>query len=91
MVPRRLVPQHWVPVWRRIFLDFRSVMGVTVPIVEFQGESNVKPDYGFGNTSVELDKAFGEFYGVLEFVAELARARGLRIRLHVTLAERSVV
>ena len=62
-------------------LDFRSVMGVTVPIVEFQGESNVKPDYGFGNTSVELDKAFGEFYGVLEFVAELARAEGITYQI----------
>ena len=62
-------------------LDFRSVMGVTVPIVEFQGEANVKPDYGFGNTSVELDKAFGEFYGVLEFVAELARAEGITYQI----------
>ena len=62
-------------------LYFRSVMGVTVPIVEFQGEANVKPDYGFGNTSVELDKAFGEFYGVLEFVAELARAEGITYQI----------
>jgi V/A-type H+/Na+-transporting ATPase subunit D len=62
-------------------LDFRSVMGVTVPIVEFQGESNVKPDYGFGSTSVELDKAFGEFHGVLEFVAELARAEGITYQI----------
>lgn len=62
-------------------LDFRSVMGVTVPIVEFQSESDVKPDYGFDNTSVELDKAFKEFYGILEFVAELARAEGITFQI----------
>jgi V/A-type H+-transporting ATPase subunit D len=62
-------------------LDFRSVMGVTIPIVEFQSESDVKPDYGFGNTSVELDKAFKEFYGILEYVAELARAEGITFQI----------
>lgn len=62
-------------------LDFRSIMGVTVPIVEFVGESDVKPDYGFGNTSAELDLAFNQFYGALEFVAALARAEGVAFQL----------
>ena len=57
-------------------VDFRSIMGVTVPIVEFQSEENVKPDYGFANTSAELDRAFKQFYGVLELIADLARAEG---------------
>ena len=42
-------------------IDYKSIMGVTVPTVEFQGEPDVKPDYGFANTSVELDKAFKQF------------------------------
>ena len=57
-------------------LDYRSIMGVTVPIVEFKGEENVKPDYGFANTSAELDKAFKQFYAALDFIAELAKAEG---------------
>jgi V/A-type H+-transporting ATPase subunit D len=57
-------------------LDYRSIMGVTVPIVEFQSESDVKPDYGFANTSAELDRAFKQFYSVLELIADLARAEG---------------
>ena len=57
-------------------VDFRSIMGVTVPIVEFQSEENVKPDYGFANTSAELDRAFKQFYGILELIADLARAEG---------------
>ena len=57
-------------------LDFRSIMGVTVPTVEFQSEPDAKPDYGFANTSAELDKAFKQFYSVLELIANLARAEG---------------
>jgi V/A-type H+/Na+-transporting ATPase subunit D len=57
-------------------LDYHSIMGVTVPIVEFRSETEAKPDYGFANTSVELDKAFKQFYAILSFIAELARAEG---------------
>ncbi len=57
-------------------LDYRSIMGVTVPIMEFQSENEVKPDYGFANTSAELDRAFKQFYAVLELVADLAKAEG---------------
>ena len=57
-------------------LDFRSIMGVTVPNVDFQSETDVKPDYGFANTSAELDKAFKQFHSVLELIADLARAEG---------------
>ena len=62
-------------------LDFRSIMGVTVPTVEFQSESDVKPDYGFANTSAELDKAFKQFYSVLELIADLARAEGTTFQI----------
>ena len=62
-------------------IDFKSIMGVTVPVVDFQGESNVKPDYGFASTSVELDKAFKQFYSVLELIADLARAEGTTFQI----------
>jgi V/A-type H+-transporting ATPase subunit D len=62
-------------------LDYRSIMGVTVPVLEFQSETEVKPDYGFGNTSAKLDKAFKQFYAVLEVVAELARAEGITFQI----------
>jgi V/A-type H+-transporting ATPase subunit D len=57
-------------------LDYHSIMGVTIPIVEFKNEEEVKPDYGFANTSIELDRAFKQFYIVLNFIAELAKAEG---------------
>ncbi|MGD0450023.1 MAG: V-type ATP synthase subunit D [Candidatus Bathyarchaeia archaeon] len=62
-------------------LDFRSVMGVTVPIVNFHGESDPKPDYGFANTSAELDKSFKHFYNLLEIIADLARAEGTTFQI----------
>jgi V/A-type H+-transporting ATPase subunit D len=62
-------------------IDFKSIMGVTVPSVEFQGEPNVKPDYGFANTSVELDKAFKQFQNVLSLIADLARAEGTTFQI----------
>jgi V/A-type H+-transporting ATPase subunit D len=57
-------------------LDYHSIMGVTVPTLGFKSEENVKPDYGFANTSAELDKAFKQFYAVLGFIANLAQAEG---------------
>jgi V/A-type H+-transporting ATPase subunit D len=61
--------------------DYKSIMGVAVPSVEFQGETEVKPDYGFANTSVELDKAFKQFHKVLELIADLARAEGTTFQI----------
>lgn len=62
-------------------LDFKSIMGVTVPIVEFRNQTDVKPDYGFANTSAELDKAFKEFYSILELIADLAKAEGTTFQI----------
>jgi len=62
-------------------IDYKSIMGVTVPVVEFQSENDVKPDYGFANTSVELDQAFKQFYNVLELIADLARAEGATFQI----------
>ncbi|HUK85384.1 MAG TPA: V-type ATP synthase subunit D [Candidatus Acidoferrum sp.] len=63
------------------FLDFRSIMGVTIPTLEFQGESGAKPDYGFVNTSADLDKAFKQFYDLLRLIANLARAEGAAFQI----------
>ncbi len=62
-------------------LDYRSIMGVTVPIVEFQSEPDAKPDYGFGSTTVELDKAFAQFYAALELIAKLAKTEGITFQI----------
>jgi V/A-type H+-transporting ATPase subunit D len=62
-------------------IDSRSVMGVSVPSAEFKNQANAKPDYGFGSTNVELDKAFKQFRNVLELIADLARAEGTAFQI----------
>ena len=62
-------------------IDYKSIMGVTIPSVEFEGEPKMKPDYGFVNTSAELDKAFKQFYKVLDLIAELGRAEGTTFQI----------
>ena len=56
-------------------IDYRSIMGVTVPASSFQA-AQPKPDYGFANTSVELDKAFMQFYRMVELLATPSEAEG---------------
>jgi len=56
-------------------IDFHSIMGVHIPIVKFRKE-DVKPDYGFANTSVWLDKSFTDFYNILDLIARLAETEG---------------
>jgi V/A-type H+-transporting ATPase subunit D len=62
-------------------IDYKSIMGVTVPSVEFQGDTNIKPDYGFASTSVELDKAFKQFRSVLDSIAALAQTEGATFQI----------
>ncbi len=62
-------------------IDSKSIMGVPVPTVRYQGESDFKPDYGFANTNAELDKAFKKFSGVLELIANLAMAEGTTFQI----------
>ena len=57
-------------------LDHRSIMGVTVPIIQMQTDEDAKPEYGFDDTSVSLDSAFNEFSNVLELIAQLAELEG---------------
>jgi V/A-type H+-transporting ATPase subunit D len=63
------------------FVDNRSIMGVPVPVVDFMAEPDLKPDYGFANTSAELDQAFKQFNRVLELLAHLARAEGTTFQI----------
>jgi V/A-type H+-transporting ATPase subunit D len=62
-------------------LDYQSIMGVTVPIIKFLREADLKPDYGFANTNVSLDNAFELFYSLLDIITELARKEGATFQI----------
>ncbi len=61
--------------------DERSIMGVVVPLIDFQSSKDIKPDYGFVGTSVELDETFKQFYSMLSLIAELARHEGTSFQI----------
>ena len=52
-------------------VDYRSIMGVTVPRVKLRGEKP-QPDYGFYGTNVYLDFAFKKFHRLLDLICRLA-------------------
>jgi V/A-type H+/Na+-transporting ATPase subunit D len=62
-------------------IDSKSIMGVPIPVVEFQSENNIKPDYGFANTSIELDQTFKQFQKILGLIADLAGAEGATFQI----------
>ena len=62
-------------------LDHRSIMGVPVPVINFQIDKEAKPDYGFADTSASLDKAFKEFSYSLEQIAQLAEIEGAAFKI----------
>jgi len=52
-------------------VDYRSIMGVTVPKVKLKGEKP-QPEYGFLGTSIHLDFAFKKFCTLLDLICRLA-------------------
>jgi V/A-type H+-transporting ATPase subunit D len=62
-------------------LDHRSIMGVPVPVINFQIDKNAKPDYGFADTSASLDKAFKEFSSSLEQITQLAEIEAAAFKI----------
>jgi V/A-type H+-transporting ATPase subunit D len=51
-------------------IDYRSVMGVTVPLIKLEG--NVpQPDYGFSGTNVYLDTAYNRLHELLDILCRM--------------------
>lgn len=65
-----------------ISIRFRSIMGVELPMVDFE-ERPVEPSYGFSRTSSALDEAYQKFNEVKSLTAELAEVENAIYRLAV--------
>jgi len=52
-------------------VDFRSVMGVVIPILKVKGEEP-QPNYGFFGTNIYLDLAFMKIRNLLNIICKLA-------------------
>lgn len=70
-----------VPLENGLKLSYRSVMGVEIPIVSMQGDTNLELHYGLFNTSSPLDDAYLKFNEVKVFTTELAEVENSVYRL----------
>jgi V/A-type H+-transporting ATPase subunit D len=71
---------HAVEIEDRIEVKYRSVMGVEIPIV-IMPENEMKPVYGFKNTSIALDIARHKFNLVKSMTKTLAQVENSIYRL----------
>ena len=70
-----------VPVETGLKLDYRSVMGVELPVVSAEPEEPSGPPYGLAFTSSDLDDAYFKFAEVKELMRELAETENCIYRL----------
>lgn len=63
-----------------VSVRFRSIMGVDIPIVDYEKRS-LEPQYGFSRTSSALDEAYEKFNQVRVLTAELAEIENAVYRL----------
>lgn len=70
------------PEEKSVSIRFRSIMGVEIPMVDFE-KQQLKPRYGFSRTSSALDEAYEKFNVVKTLTAELAEVENAIYRLAI--------
>ena len=80
-----------IPVENSVKLDYRSIMGVEIPILSINNEENTGLYYGLGNTNARLDEAVALFIKAKELTVELAEIENSVYRLAVSIDRKSVV
>ena len=74
-----------VPHENSVRIRERSVMGVEIPVVAFDGGAKKIPDYGFENSSESLDLAVFAFNSVKELIIELSMIENAAYRLAIAI------
>ena len=70
-----------IPVEESLSLDYRSVMGVEIPIVKMDAPDRNKLYFGLNSTTTALDNAFEKFTEVKVLTADLAEIENSVYRL----------
>ena len=74
-----------VPIEDSIELDYRSIMGVEIPVLRFEAPEQRRLSYGLGNTNACLDEAVVLFTRAKELTVELAEVENSVYRLAVAI------
>ena len=77
---------HAVPIEDRVKINFRSVMGVEIPIVKYDRQE-ASPNYGFFMTHSALDEALVKFDRVKRLTLDLAEIETGVYRLAVNISK----
>lgn len=72
---------HTIPVENSLELDYRSVMGVEIPIVKIDETDRSKMYFGLNTTNTALDNAYQKFTEVKILTTELAEIENSVYRL----------
>ncbi len=74
-----------VPIEKSIEIDFRSIMGVEIPILRMEKPDSNQLCYGLYQTNSKLDEAYARFQKVKELTVELAQIENSVYRLAVAI------
>jgi V/A-type H+-transporting ATPase subunit D len=74
-----------IPVEEGIKINFRSVMGVELPIIYDETDESGQYGYGFFRTGCALDEAYKKFEGVKQLTLKLAEVESSVYRLAVNI------
>ncbi|MDR2649251.1 MAG: V-type ATP synthase subunit D [Clostridiales bacterium] len=74
-----------VPRENTIRVKSRSIMGVEIPLAEYDNSTRDIPNFGFGNTSSSLDEAYQKFNEVKDLIITLASIENSAYRLAVNI------
>ncbi|MDR1559483.1 MAG: V-type ATP synthase subunit D [Clostridiales bacterium] len=74
-----------VPQENTIRVKSRSIMGVEIPLAEYDNSTRDIPNFGFGNTSSALDEAYQKFNEVKDLIITLASIENSAYRLAINI------
>ena len=74
-----------VPRENTIRIKSRSIMGVEIPLAEYDNSTRNTPNFGFGNTFSSLDEAYQKFNEVKDLTITLASIENSAYRLAINI------
>ncbi|MDR1663897.1 MAG: V-type ATP synthase subunit D [Clostridiales bacterium] len=76
---------YGIPREETVRVRARSIMGVEVPVVDYENATRDALNYGFGNTTVALDEAYRCFNDAKDLIIRLAAVENSAHRLAVSI------
>ena len=76
---------HGIPLEDSVNIRARSIMGVEIPLIDYENSTREKPNFGFSNTTMALDEAYERFNEAKDLIVTLAAVENAAYRLAVNI------